>query len=264
MNFFLSLVFLTTFLFQSNNYKLISNLAVEGSFLTTDHLGNSYIIAENQLLLYDTLGKKINTYSNKNMGNLSFVDASNPHKILLFYKDFAQIETLDSKLALQSNIALRDLNIQLPLVVASSYNEGIWIFDQSDFQLKRLDGDLRITNESGNISQTIGINIQPNFMLEDDKWLYVNNPQSGILVFDIYGTYYKTIPIKEINSFQILNEEIVYQKEGALQKYHLKSLQQNEVSIPNSDTTIINIRMTDSRLHILKKQNFELYAFNYL
>src|SRR5690349_1983817 len=73
---------------------------------TTDNLGNAYVVSENLLLQFDNNGKPVNHYDEKTLGRLARVDADNPLKVLAFYPDFAQINILNSKLALQSTIQL--------------------------------------------------------------------------------------------------------------------------------------------------------------
>src|SRR5436190_11164720 len=82
--------------FQPDDYKLINSIPFSRAKFATDRLGNAYVIADNQLLEFDTLGKPKVSYSNFDSGIISSVDASNPLKILLFYPDFARIELLNN------------------------------------------------------------------------------------------------------------------------------------------------------------------------
>src|SRR5436190_13567133 len=76
----------------SDDYKLLNSIPFQGvTFFTSDNLGQAYVVVENQLLQFDSNGKPVANYSEKNLGNLRFVDASNPMKILLFYPDFARV-----------------------------------------------------------------------------------------------------------------------------------------------------------------------------
>src|SRR5437773_1461494 len=104
----------SSFTIDQKEYKLITSIPFNHARLTTDRLGNAYIIVENQLLLFDTAGKPKGNYSNLNSGNLVSVDASNPLKLLLFYPDFARLELLNNKLSLESTIELRALGIIQP------------------------------------------------------------------------------------------------------------------------------------------------------
>lgn len=248
--------------FSASDYALLKSITVKSTALTTDNLGNAYLISENQLLQYDSSGNFLRSYSEFNAGNLQSIDASNPLKILLFYRDFTQINILDSKLALQTKIQLRDIGILQPLqICSSSNNDAIWIFDQQDFQLKRLNTQLQVTYESGNINQMLGYDINPQFLTEDNNLIFLNNPKTGIIVFDNLGSYLKTIPIPNINSFQIIGDEFIYLKNGEVKSYNLKTLAEKTMLVPNLDTTVVSMRIGKQKLYLQRKDKLDLYSF---
>ncbi len=247
--------------FRMGDYTLIKSIPINATFLTTDHFSNCYIITENQLNIYDSMGKYIANYSDKTLGELTSIDATNPMKLQLFYRDFRKIITLDNKLAYTTSIKLNDLDIQQPIVICNSYNNALWIYDQQDFQLKRIESSLQISQQSGNISQTLGYNIKPTSMLEDNKWLYMNNPETGILVFDYYGSYYKTIPIKNIVSFQIIENKLVYYKENSFMSYDMHSFLEQAITMPKAATPLLYPRIEKQRYYSLEKSQVELFSF---
>lgn len=53
------------------------------------------------------------------------------------------------------------------------------------FALVRLDSKLAVAQTTSNLNQLLGIEINPNFMCEYNNSVYLNNPSTGILVFDI-------------------------------------------------------------------------------
>src|SRR5665213_2149670 len=101
---FLVIFSFITLSFKTGDYTLIKSLPIHATFLTTDHLSNCYLISDNQLMEYDSTGKYLANYSDKNLGGLFSIDATNPMKLQLFYRDFGQIITLDNKLAFTTKI----------------------------------------------------------------------------------------------------------------------------------------------------------------
>jgi len=247
--------------FSSDNYTLIKSIAFTDVQMTTDNLGNAYVIAGNQLIEFDSNGKPKATYGEKNLGTLRAVDASNPFKVMLFYPDFAQISILNSKLGLESTINLRNIGITQPSLICNSNNEGYWIFDLQDFQLKKIDLNLQVRFESGNLSQALGYSILPNFMVEADRSVYLNDPESGIIVFDQFGTYFKTIPIKQLKSFQVLGDELLYTENLRLKSFHLKKLDSKEMILPPPHDTLVNARIEQNKLYLLTTAALKLYSF---
>jgi hypothetical protein len=246
--------------FHPDDYTLIKNIPFTGVSFTTDNLGNSYVIAENQLLQFDSKGRPKASYSENNLGSLRAVDASNPMKILTYYPDFTQINILNSKLALQSTINLRRLGIMQPTLICNSNNEGYWVFDLQDFQLKKVNLDLQVKFESGNISQNVGYDILPDFLVEADNSVYLNNPSTGILVFDLYGTYYKTIPLKNLKSFQVIGDELLFVDQNKLISFHLKKLEEREILLPPHDS-LRNARIEQKELFLLTTGSLSFYSF---
>lgn len=249
------------FSFRAGDYNLIKSFPINATFLTTDHLSNCYLISENQLLEYDSTGKYLANYSDKNLGELFSIDATNPMKLQLFYRDFGQIITLDNKLAFTTKINLRDLDIQQPMVMCNSYNDAVWVYDQQDFQLKRIESTVQISQASGNISQVLGYDVKPIYMVEDNKWLYMNDPESGVIIFDYYGSYYKTIPIKNITSFQIIDNRLVYFKDKKFISYDMKSFEEKNISLPSDTVMTIYPRLEKQRLYMLEQGKVALFSF---
>jgi hypothetical protein len=259
--FFLLVILLS---FTSDDYTLVRSIPFSHALFTTDNLGNAYVIAGNQLLQFDSRGKPKANYSESTLGTLSAVDASNPMKILLYYPDFAQINILNSKLALQSTIKLRPIGIVQPTLICNSNNDGYWVFDLQDFQLKKIDLNLQVKFESGNISQTTGDSILlPDFLTEADNSVYLNNPSTGILVFDLYGTYYKTIPIRNLTSFQVIGDELLYVANNKLISFHLKKLEEKEILLPAHPEAsgLIYARIEPKELFLLTTASLNFYSF---
>ena len=102
--------------FQPGEFRLINSIPFTNAQLTTDNLGNAYVTVENQLLEFDSLGKPKANYADATSGLLTSVDAGNPLKIILFYRDFARIHLLNNKLSKESTIDLRSAGIMQPLV----------------------------------------------------------------------------------------------------------------------------------------------------
>ena len=242
-------------------YTFLQSIPVSADLLTTEQLGHCYLIAQNQLSEYDSTGHFLRSYDEKNLGKLQSVDASNPLKLLLFYPDFAQINILDSKLAIQRSVQMRTIGIQLPLLVCSSGNGGIWVFDQQDFQLKKIDIDLTISQQSGNLGQLTGTDIVPTSMVEAYNRVYMNNPSAGVLVFDNFGTYIKTIPIPHITCMQVVENELLFCKNDSLHSFNLNTLQEKMVTLPDKAGEWIDFRIEKGRLFLRRKDKVDIFGF---
>jgi len=256
--FILALVF-CGFSIQDLNFTLIKSIPSSSSSITSDFLGNLYITKGNSLEKYDSEGELFKNLSNKNIGNLSFVDAHDPLKILLYYNSFQQIKYVDNMLAGSGNsISLDALGYSQTSLVCSSHNNGFWIYNPPTANLIRFDRNLKTSHQTGNINQLTGLVISPNFMTEQNNHLFVNNPLSGILVFDIYGTYSRTIPLKGLKEFQVSENEIFYFQDDKLKSYNLKTLEENEIVLPTSN--VLMARTEKEKLYLLKEKSIDIYS----
>lgn len=247
--------------FSTTEYKLVHSIPFQHvSYFTTDNLGNAYVVTGNQLLLFDKLGKPKYNYSERNLGELRLVDASNPMKVLLFYPDFGRIDLLTSTLSLQSTINLRAIGISQAMLVCTSPIEGFWVLDQQDYQLKKVGLDLQVSGQSSEILKWVSGRFQPNYLLAADDFVYLNNPETGILVFDRYGTYFKTIPITGLTSFQIKGNELLYLSKGELRAYHLKTLSDREIKLPDTAAPL-ETRIEQDELYLLTTDSLNFYSF---
>lgn len=258
---FLMLVMLSVLKVHATEYTLLNSIPFQQlRYFTTDPLGNTYVVAENQLLQFDNKGQPLANFSERGLGYLQSVDASNPLKILLFYPDFGVVLILNSKLAEQSRIQLRNIGLNQVTLVCSTLNEGYWVYDRQDFQLKKVDLNLQIRYQSDNLMNVTGLDVRPNFILESGQFVYLNDPVTGVLVFDRFGTYYKTIPLKGLRSFQLLENELIYVSEGKLMVYDLKTIQIREIILPVVES-LINARIGQHQLFLLTSDALNFYSF---
>ncbi|MBL0047730.1 MAG: hypothetical protein IPP32_06500 [Bacteroidetes bacterium] len=227
---FLLLMFI--FSFKGDKLILHKRIYIQGNFFTTDNLGNCYLVDKDEITKYDGNGTVFNKFSIKAFGTIESMDATNPMKIMVFYKDFSKLVYLDNTLSLNGNpIDLEELNLTQSKLVCASHSDGIWFYDQQKFALVRLDSKLAVAQTTSNLNQLLGIEINPNFMCEYNNSVYLNNPSTGILVFDIFGTYVKTIPLQNLTKFQVNNDAIIYSLDSKAMSYTLKTTEQNELPL---------------------------------
>lgn len=245
-----------------DGYEETKQLDVQGDFIRSDELGNVFLVQDNQLIKFDPSGKVLRTYSNLYSGNISFIDTQDPFKILVFYEAFGQIEFLDHSLSLASStINLNMLDLSLATMVCSSYQGAFWVYDPSNFELVRVTQGLEINERSGNLQQVIGYTPEPNYMLERDNYLYLNDPATGILIFDKYGSYYKTIPVKGLKSFQVFNRKLIYITGDDINIYDTRLDEVSNTSLPLKEATSVSVcQSTDpQRLYILTEDKLIFY-----
>jgi hypothetical protein len=245
--------------FQQNEFSFIASIPEKATHITTDHLGNVYTLSGNGLKKYNSEGNQLKTFSNKNIGSLTLIDASNPLKILLFYPSFQEIIFLDNMLSPTGNpVLLETLGYRQISLACISENNGFWVFNKQTSELIKFNNQLQKVFQSGNINQVAGYNnMNPTFLAEQNNHVFLCDSAIGILLFDNFGTFHKVIPIKKVEHFQLSNQTIIYFQNKKLKSYHLQTFQEAEMFIPDSNAIIA--RSEKEKLYLLKQNSIEIY-----
>lgn len=243
------------------DYTLLKSIEVKGKYFVTDNLGNSFILSKsNDIDKYDRDGKHIQTQNFKILGSITTMDASNPFELYLFYQAQNKLVFLDNMLSRRGDLDFNQGNFVQLTAAARSYDNGAWIFDLDDLQLKRIDKEFKVLAKSGNVRAFTDVDLSPNFILDYKNSVYLNDPEVGILVFDIFANYSKTLPIKDLTNFQVIDKDLYYFKAGKLHKYSLLTYETEEINLPET-ADILNVRIEKNRLYVLKDKQLNLYAF---
>ncbi len=251
---------LICFAFAPETRKPDAIVTVEAEKMTSDNLGNVYLIKDESIFKYDSLGVLQKTFSNKTFGAITSADATNALRIILFYKDFNRVVTLDNTLSENGEaLTLETIGFPMTSIVAASHDNGLWIYDMRNFELLRLNRNLEVEHRSGNLSQILGIDLQPNFMIEKDNRLFLNNPGTGILVFDVFGTYSKTIPVLHLKTFQVVDNSVVFYKDGILQAEAIIINEHINYTSPIGDSTTKDMRMERNAIFVLNAKQLLIY-----
>lgn len=256
---FLLLLISTPVLSQS--WTKLFSVPASGSSLTTDNLGNAYVIKDDMITKFKDDGSLFRVYSNKRLGKITSADVLNPLKIVLFYRDFSRIVFLDNTVTENGNaLNLEDRQLELASLACASFDNGIWLYDPVRYLLVRYNQQLQETVRITNLNQILGYAPQPDFLTEYENTLYMNEPNQGVLRFDIFGTYLSAIPIKNVVKFQVSDERLIYSRGGnKLIAYGLKTLRSDTLTVPTIDH--IDARWWKDRLYLLRKDSLTVFKY---
>ena len=205
---FLSLPFFSQA--QDSNFVLLRSYEGDIADAAMDHLGNLYVVTSSgQVRKYNASGDSLAVYNQvRNYGKLTTLDVSNPLKPLLFYKDFSSIVVLDRFLASLSTIDLRRYAILQPVAIGPSYDDNIWVFDEYDNKLKKIDQQGNHLLETADLRTVFDGGIRPVKIIDDNGLVYLADTASGIFVFDSYGSFKKKIPLLHWQSIAISRNQV--------------------------------------------------------
>jgi hypothetical protein len=243
-------------------WELLGEILVQAKDIQTDRLGNVYVITpSNQFTKYDSKGNLLSTLNYAYLGNISSVDASNPMELYLFYREMNSVVFLDNNLAFRGKINLSNAGVIQASAAARNYSNGLWVFDQGDLQLKKLDKDGKLVQASGNSLQFAqSKNLNPNYIYDNGSKVFVNDSAVGIMVFDVFANYLKTIPIKGLTKFKVIDEQLYYAQDGNLINYSMKSLVRDTLFL--AEPILGNYSLEKEQLYLVRPDKIEIYRYN--
>ncbi|MEM9823603.1 MAG: hypothetical protein AAF985_21135 [Bacteroidota bacterium] len=243
-------------------YTLHQQLPENIRFFTTDQLQQCYLVTkENELIKYNDQGNLLFRFNNNRLGALAFVDATDPFNLLLYYPEFLTVIFLDRTLNPTGEYNLYDLDIIEVKALGLANDNNIWIYDDVSFRVKKINRNGTVLSESDDLSLLLGQGIQPNFIVERQNLVFVNDPEVGILQFDLFGQYVKTLEITGLREFQILDSRLIYRQEGTLYSFHLESLATQKIAFPQGQKKLEKIEIQKDRMYIQDGNQLFLYAY---
>jgi hypothetical protein len=223
---------------QQNTITTSRNVSIH----KIDYQGSIYHVHNDVIDKYDRENNLLFTYSNKSLGAITTIDVSNPLRPLIFYKDLQQIVITDNTLSIHNSQSI-NLDVlgmyQVQMIASSKMDNGIWFYDQETFQLTKLTPTFEVIYQSGNLTQLLGKeNITPIMMIENNGFLFLVCPNNGILIFDMYGAYYKTIPVYNVDFIYPSDQFIYLVNANQVEAFHLKSIESAVIKLNQSISSI--------------------------
>lgn len=262
----LLLVFLLVFSFDlsaqndSTRLDFLHDIPLSTPFFTTDRLTNVYTVSpSNEVIKYNREGQEQFRFNNNTLGTLTYIDATDPFNLLLFYPDYRTVFLLDRTLTQTEEFNLFDLDVMDVPAVGISNDNNLWIYDDVKFVIKKINRNGEVLLESNNLNLLLGAVITPNFILERNNTVFVNDPEKGILLFDLFGNYIKTIDIKQLRQFQVIKDQLVYQQDGQLMVFNLKSLTGRSLNLNMDGTEDALIRIEKDRVYVGMESGLKVF-----
>jgi hypothetical protein len=239
---------------------LYASLKVEGTQVNSDPVENYYISSSTSIWKTSSQNNQKFIFDSKKSGNISLIDAGDPMKVLVFYKDLSLITFLDNFMAETSfNISLMDFGLDQAEVVCKALNNGIWVYDVKQDKLVKISNTLKVEVEILNIQRIIGEAFSPTQMMERTSGLYLNDPNKGIFVFDNYGSFLRKIPELNILKFNVIEDVIAFRQDNDINTLNTKTLEFNKIY---SDSLMSDFSINEKKLYILNADSLHIYKLN--
>jgi len=241
----------------ADSLVLVRSIPVKARLFTTDPMGNVFLVKEdNSLIRYSSTGDSTGFFNEVKKGRLTQLDATNPMRILLFFADYGQIVILDHLLSIKSTLRLNTIGLFNVNCIANSADGNIWIFEPASGTLLKIDEEPSV-RQSAPLRNLLSENLDPVFMVEQDRTLFMADTLEGIKKFDQYGFYkssYAFFP-KEV---QFINQYLVYYQAPYLHSYHTQTLQEKQLRIPTPED-VVQVRAERNKIYVLRRSSVDIY-----
>ena len=209
-----------------------------------DYFGNVYIINENTLTAFTSKGESKGRYAAQGSGEISSLDSYNPLSVLVYYQDNSSLVFLDNQL----NAQQRDFDptwsgFQDVHLVCGSDDNTIWFFDRSLNQLVKWDlSQEKALASTPNLRRVRDLEFTPNQLVSSIDRVLLCDPHTGIMVFDMTGSFVKWLPITT-QQLSLTAQYITYQStRGKWFRYDVNSGIELPLNPPPCEAKLLKIR----------------------
>ena len=185
-------------LFSGNNsgHKTIATIPVLGhKTILTDNLNNFYLLTQGTFTKYSPFGKKIVSFSDGSLGDITSADVTNPYHLILYFNNFNQILFLDDAMTISAEpVLLDDYKLFSVRAVSYSPDDGFFIFDEDTYTIKHFNESRKEDYESASLYSYLKTHTDSIQMFFRTNRLFLFQPETGLLIFDEIGNF--IMPVK--------------------------------------------------------------------
>lgn len=210
---------------QQKLFEFKDSLKKKSTLFSVDNFQNIYTVNEDVIVKYNKQFDSLFSTSLKTIYPTS-IESSKTFRSLIFDSERATVAFYDNTLTpINDNFSLTELDIIQGCLVAESFNgNSIWVLDEGNMQLLKVNNNLEIVLRIENLNHLFKDNFKAIQMFEYNDILAIHFKGSGVATFDVFGTFLKFYPLKS---------DWVYLKNNYL--FSLKNNQLDVFEIPFMD-----------------------------
>ena len=261
---------LSSFYYLKSEWKLVATIKTQPIQKVSIDTYSNFYIADNKgnVFKFDSLGKQQLQFSPLKKGDVSLLEAWRTVNIFIFYRDLQEYILLDRFLTTsQENFSFRQFNnndekrIGYARLANLASDNNLWVFDDEDFSLKKYNTSLNKVI----LHTPLDLILDPSFydltyMREYQNLLFINDKNSGILIFDNLGNYKTKLPYKNVNYFNFKGNVIYFLSENHLVVFDIYTSRQQAIPLP--EEKIYNyVLLGENKSYFFSKENIDIYNF---
>ncbi len=242
----------------ADSLQLVKSIPLVSGTFTTDKNGNMYIATKQAIYKYNSDGDSMAYYSNLRRGEISHIDATNPMQILLLNTNQNVITILDRLLVEKNKLDLKNIGVFNCTAISNSADGDIWVYADFKNELLKINEKLAITNTSFNLMQQFNNIINPVFITEQDRLLFLVDTTQGIIKMDAFGNYITTYHFKT-KEVQYTNNQLVFIQDQQLVIYNTQSIKELKFMLPQA-SEVLQARVERNKLYVRYADKLNIYS----
>jgi hypothetical protein len=208
-------------------------------------------------------GDSIAVFNNvRQYGKIYEMDVTNPLKLLLYFRDFGTIVVLDRFLNTRTTIDLRKQQLFQVNAIGQSYDNNIWVFDELESRLKRIDEEGKVLDQSNDFRLMLDSAPSPQFIVDQNRLVYLYDSLKGVYLFDYYGAFKNRIQLRGWTDFTVIGGVMYGRDANMLYRYEPGTLNLQHYSIPAAMQDAQKIKITPGYLYVLRNNRLEVFSYH--
>ncbi|MCR9083581.1 MAG: hypothetical protein NXH89_14235, partial [Cyclobacteriaceae bacterium] len=179
---------------------------------------------QGDLYLYDSKGNRLNYFSPPRQGRINQLEAAWTVNFFTFSEDLQEYRVLDRFLNPIAEHNFFDASINLAKAATFGNNNIVWVWDESDLSLKRMDYLRNLVLDAQPLPLlTDSKNLNILEMREFKNRLFVLAPEEGVFVFDNQGNLIRQINLKQVPNLCLYKDYLLWIENNYLNTYCLST-----------------------------------------
>ena len=135
----------------------------------------------------------------------------------------------------------------------------MWIFDEEDFRLKKIDEGGKLLRSTVDWRMLFDSVPAPVKLIDRDNFVYLYDPAKGFYIFDYYGAFKNRLTFLNWNNVEVNGNMVYGFAEDKLYSYQLKSLQLKEYPLPGFFGKHNSIKVMNGLVYLHKDNGIDIY-----
>ncbi len=243
-------------------YKLQKAINIDTpTEVSIDRSGNVYFATfQGDIVRYNPELDNQLVFSPQNPNTVQNLEAWQGLRIFTFHRDLQEYRLINRNLSLDESYQIPPDIIGFAEMAAPSYDNNIWVIDQTNFTLKKID----IFSNTILSSNPLSLLLDPDdyeilYCKEYQNRLFISTKTKGILIFDNFGNFIKLYDMTNVRYFNFWKNTLYYLNDDELMKIDLYNDKTDASPLPSEDHWLFAL-IYENKLYLFSEGRLMLFV----